>query len=63
MNHPNERNQEKSQTYTSTLINLFEQKGYECEEITEEEDTVYVMKFMLSNQEKGFEPKPKISIH
>jgi hypothetical protein len=63
MNHPTEQNQENSHTHTSTLINLFEQKGYECKKISKEKDTIYVMKFELSQQGNPFEPKPKITAH
>ena len=63
MNRPTEQNQEKNQTYTSTLISLFEQKGYECEEINLDKDTVYLMKYQLSSQEKPFEPKPRITVN
>jgi len=63
MNRPTEQNQEKSQTYTSALLNLFEQKGYQCEAITHEQDTIYVMKHELNQKRKPFEAKPKISIN
>lgn len=63
MNRPTEQNQEKSQTYTSSLITLFKKKGYECEEINRDEETIYMMKYEFSQQRKPFEPKPKITIH
>jgi hypothetical protein len=63
MNRPTEQTQEKNHTYSSTLISLFEQKGYECEEISHDKGTIYVMKYQLSHQEKPFEPKPKITIN
>ena len=63
MNPPTEQNQEKNQTYTSTLISFFEQKGYECEEINFDKATVYLMKYQLSSQEKSFEPKPRITVN
>jgi hypothetical protein len=63
MNRPTEQNQEKSQTNTSSLISLFKQKGYECEEIARDKDTIYVMKFELSQQMRPFEPKPRITVH
>jgi hypothetical protein len=63
MNLPNEQNQEKSETHTSALISLFKKKGYECEKINSDKDTIYVMKYEFSQQQKPFEPKPKITIH
>ena len=63
MNRPTEQNQQKSQTHTSVLINLFQKKGYECEEINRDEETIYVMKYEFSQQQKPFEPKPKITIN
>ena len=63
MNFPTEQNQEQSETYTSALISLFKQKGYECEKINRDKDTIYVMKYEFSQQRKPFEPKPKITIH
>ena len=63
MNHPTEQNPEKSQTYTSALISLFEKKGYQCEEINRDKDTIYVMKYEFSQQRRPFEPKSKITIH
>jgi hypothetical protein len=62
MNHPTEQNQENSQTYISSLISLFEQKGYECEEIVGDSDTLYVMKYDVPSHSKPFEPKPKMTV-
>ena len=62
MNRPTEQNQEKSQAYTSSLINLFQQKGYECQEINRDAETIYVMKHERTSK-RPFEPKPKICIN
>ena len=63
MNHPDEQNQQKSLFYTSTLISLFEKKGYKCEAINRDKETIYVMKSELSKMEKSFEPRPRIMTH
>ena len=63
MNHPVEQNQEKGLYYTSALIRLFEQKGYTCEELSIDNDTVYVMKSNFSQKENVLAPKPKITVN
>ena len=56
-----EQTQDKNLLYTSTLRSLFEQKGYDCDKIDQDEETIYVMKFELTQGEKSFQPKPKIN--
>ena len=63
MTHPVEQNQEKSLLYTSTLISLFEQKGYNCKKINGDEETIYVMKFDLPKRSEPFDPKEKFIIN
>lgn len=63
MNHPDEQNQEKRIFYTSPLISLFEQKGYQCQAINSDNETIYVMKSELSKNEKSFEPGTKSFVH
>ena len=63
MNQSAELKQEKGNLYTSTLISLFQQKGYKCAEIAQEDETIYVMKVDLPPKEKSFEPKPRILVH
>ena len=61
MTHPVEQNQEKSLLYTSTLISLFEDKGYNCEAIKRDQETIYVMKFDRPKRSEPFEPRERIS--
>lgn len=63
MNQPDEQNQEKGLIYTSPLINLFEQKGYECKAINRDNETIYVMKSDLTKMEKSLELGPKPFVH
>jgi hypothetical protein len=63
MNHPFKQNQQKSKTYTSTLISLFEKKGYQCEEINGDCETIYIMKSDLSRKEKSPERQPRLTIN
>ena len=63
MNHSTELNQQTDQTHTSSLVTLFQQKGYKCEEIAQEDETIYVMKFDLPQPEKSFEPRPRFFVH
>ena len=63
MNHYPELTTQKENPYTSVLVNLFQQKGYKCEEIAQEGETIYVMKFDLPQAEKSFEPRPRILVH
>ena len=61
MNPSAEQNQDQNLLYTSPLISLFEQKGYDCKKIDQGEETIYVMKFELTQRDKSFQPKPKIN--
>ena len=61
MNHPFEQNREKNNSSISTLISLFEKKGYQCEKITGDKETIYVLKSELSWKEKS--PQPKVAIN
>lgn len=61
MNHPFEQNREKNNSSISTLISLFEKKGYQCEKIPGDKETIYVLKSELSWKEKSLQPKVAIN--
>ena len=63
MNHPDEQNPDKSPFYTSPLIRLFEQKGYQCEAINCDNETIYVMTSDFSREEKSPETRSRIIAH
>jgi hypothetical protein len=63
MNPSPEQNHQKSHLHTSSLINLFQQKGYDCKKISRDNETIYVMKFERLNDHPLSEPKSKITAH
>ena len=63
MNPTLDQNREKSILHTSNLIRLFEQKGYLCEEISRDKETIYLMKSDFSKREKVPASNPKVTVH